>query len=304
MPEQQTIPSVENRVCDYEGSQYRTDFWEGRGRQYEDLVERAVMTRLLPPRGRRLMEVGAAYGRLANLYDGYEKVVLLDYSFSQLQQARQTYGDERFVYVAANAYHMPFQSGVFDAVTMIRVLHHFENVPDVITQIRRVTADQGTFLLEFANKRNLKALLRHAAGGQGWNPNDLDPVEFVELNFNFHPIYIAHALYRAGFDTRKRVPVSFLRLNALKQHIPNAWLAEVDGVLQGSGWLVSPSVFTLNTARAAQSPVNQVHLADEDIFACPLSGATLTRTGELLVSAAGVRWAIRDGIYDFKEPVV
>lgn len=298
-----TIPPVEHRVCDYEGSQYRTDFWEGQGRTYEDVVERRVITRLLPSRGHRLMEVGAAYGRLALLYHNFDQVVLLDYSMSQLEAARQQYGDERYVYVAANAYHLPFKPSVFDAVTMIRVLHHFEDVPSVLTQVRRTMTTGSTFLLEFANKRNLKALLRRMIGRQAWNPNDLSPVEFVELNFNFHPIYIQHELYRVGFETLRRVPVSWLRLGLLKQRVSAHVLAEIDGILQGSGWLVSPSVFTLNTVRADTPEVSNLALDGEAIFACPVSGTSLHRDGETLVSETGLRWGIHNGIYDFRQPL-
>ena len=53
-------------ICDYEGSNYRTEFWEGRGRNYEDRVERIALERLLPPGGRRMLEVGAGFGRLTN----------------------------------------------------------------------------------------------------------------------------------------------------------------------------------------------------------------------------------------------
>ena len=38
-------------VCDYEGSTYRTDFWEGRGRDYEDQVERGVLHHAKNPAG-------------------------------------------------------------------------------------------------------------------------------------------------------------------------------------------------------------------------------------------------------------
>jgi SAM-dependent methyltransferase len=297
------IPPVKRRIIDYEGSTYRTDFWEGHGREYEDRVERLVMARLLPPKAQRLLEVGAAYGRLVPLYRGCRQVVLLDYSLSQLQEARQRYGDEGFLYVAADAYHMPFQPGVFDVVTMVRVLHHFEDVPAVFQQIRRVLIPDGRFLLEFANKRNLKAILRHAVGRQAWNPHHLDPIEFVELNFNFHPIYIQHELYRAGFETLRRVPVSWLRLGVLKRYLPARLLAEWDGLLQGSGWLVSPSVFTLNSARSEVAAVNNLALTGEAILACPLSGSPLTRDGDTLVSADGTRWAVRDGIYDFRAPL-
>jgi cyclopropane fatty-acyl-phospholipid synthase-like methyltransferase len=70
------------RVCDYEDSTYRTDFWEGQDREYEDLAERIALRRLLPPTGRRLIDIGGGFGRLAEFYAGYEQVVLLDYSGS------------------------------------------------------------------------------------------------------------------------------------------------------------------------------------------------------------------------------
>lgn len=108
------------KICDYEGSTYRTDFWEGRGRDYEDRAERIALRRLLPDGGQRLLEIGAGFGRVTNEYDAYRQVVLLDYSLSQLQYARQHFGDSgRYVYVAADAYHLPFQAGAFDGATMI-----------------------------------------------------------------------------------------------------------------------------------------------------------------------------------------
>ena len=54
MPETNTAP----RICDYEGSDYRTRFWEDKHRDYEDTVERRVLRRLLPDGGKRLLEVG------------------------------------------------------------------------------------------------------------------------------------------------------------------------------------------------------------------------------------------------------
>lgn len=289
------------RICDYEGSDYRTRFWEGQGRSYEDIVERAVLQRLLPQSGRRLLEIGAGYGRLTPEYGMYEQVVLLDYSFSQLQYARQQYGAERFLYVAANAYQLPFMPGVFDGATMIRVIHHFENVPRVLQQIRRVMQPEGRFILEFANKRNMKALLRYAFGRQTWNPNTPEPIEFVELNFNFHPGYLQNELQTAGFETQQRIPVSFFRLGILKRSIPAGVLAALDGIMQRTGWLISPGIFTLNTAQGS-SPEN-VHLTGDALFACPHTGAGLRRDGDTLVNPDGLRWQIRDGIYDFKAPM-
>jgi hypothetical protein len=41
----------------------------------------------------------------------------------------------------------------------------------------------------------------------------------------------------------------------------------------------------------------------EALFADPHTGGALRREGETLVNEQGVRWAIRDGIYDFKQPL-
>ncbi len=289
------------RICDYEGSQYRTDFWEGRGRGYEDRIERDLLAAMLPESGRRLLEVGAGFGRISDEYHMYDQVVLTDYSFSQLQYARQHHGDEGFMYVAANVYELPFQPGVFDGATMIRVIHHMEDVPAVLSQIRSVMAPDGVFILEYANKRNLKALLRHALGQQSWDPNDLSPNEFVELNFNFHPEYMDQALADAGFAQQRSVPQSFFRIGLLKRTLPVGLMAAMERMMQATGWRVAPSVFTRNCAQG-QSPDN-VALTGEAILRCPRTGSALRREGDTLVSESGLRWAIRDGIYDFKAPI-
>jgi SAM-dependent methyltransferase len=256
---------------------------------------------LLPAHGKRLLELGAGFGRITEEYRGYEHVVLLDYSFSQLQFARERLGDERYTYVAADAYQLPFKAGVFDGATMIRVIHHFENVPRVLSAIRHVLANEACFILEYANKRNLKALLRHRTGKQDWNPETLDPLEFVELNFNFHPAYMKQELSSAGFTTQERIPVSFFRLGLLKRTIPAGVLAALDSLMQRTGWLVAPSIFTKN--QAITSGENNITIASHDIFACTQTGGDLQRDGNYLINAAGTRWEIRDGIYDFKAPV-
>ncbi len=181
-------PESRPPICDYEGSNYRTEFWEQRGRDYEDRVERIALRRLLPRRGWRLLEVGAGFGRLTNEYDGLRQVVLLDYSLSQLQYAQEHLGrSARYVYVAADAYHLPFHPGVFDGATMVRVLHHMAQVETVLAQVRRVLAPNGVFMLEHANKRNLKSMLRYSLKLQDWNPFDPAPGRVRRAEFRLPP---------------------------------------------------------------------------------------------------------------------
>ncbi len=289
------------RICDYEGSNYRTEFWEGKGRDYEDQVERIALRRLLPPRGRRLLELGAGFGRLTSEYNAYDQVVLVDYSFSQLQFAQEKLGTSgHYIYVAADAYQLPFRAGVFDGATIIRVIHHIGDVSAALKQVRKALVPGGMLILEYANKRNLKAMLRYARGKQQWNPYDLEPVEIVELNFDFHPDYMQRKLAEAGFMNERSIPVSFFRIPFLKNRVPARVLAGIDGLLQLTGLHYSPSVFTKNTAIGV-SPYN---LDTDSLFVCPETGDELLRDGNILIGKKhGRRWAIRDGIYDFKAPL-
>lgn len=296
---QDDMPSI----CDYEGSNYRTDFWEGRGRDYEDRVERIAIRRLLPKSGKRLLEIGAGFGRLTEEYNAYDQVIVLDYSFSQLQYAQEHYGrDPRFIYVAANAYQLPLHAGICDGATIIRVLHHMQDVPKIFSEVRRILAPQGTFLLEFANKRHIKSMARYAIRQQSWNPYDLTPVEYVALNFDFHPRYIAQELAHAGFSTQKRLPVSFFRLGTLKK-LPTGLLVGTDAVLQHTPFFYTPSIFTRNVADAKGTNALSAN-TPEALFRCPETGENLVHEGDVMrAPISGLRYAIRDGIYDFKAPL-
>jgi len=75
-------------ICDYEGSRYSTEFWTPE-RRFEDLADRYALRALLPPAGETLIEVGAGFGRLADLYQEYHQVVLFDYARSMIEEARK-----------------------------------------------------------------------------------------------------------------------------------------------------------------------------------------------------------------------
>ena len=295
----ETIPPI----CDYEGSGYRTDFWEGQGRDYEDLVERIALRRLLPPRGHRIAHLGAGFGRMSNELAGYDQVIVLDYSRTLLREGQQRLGDDaRYIFVAADIYRMPLAEGSCDAAVMERVIHHMADVPAALSQVRSILAPGAPFVLEFANKRNLKAILRYLLRRQSWSPFAPEPVEFVELNFDFHPRYMAACLREAGFSTDRRLAVSYFRLGLLKRAVPLRLLVALDRLLQPTGQFApySPSVFALNHA-AGDTPPNAV---DGPLFKCLHCGEPLQAIDDTMVCPRGDgRWAIREGIYDFKAPV-
>ncbi len=204
-------------VCDYEGSDYQTSFWDQGGREYEDRAEAIALKRLLPARGNFLLELGAGAGRNTPRYTGYDRIFLLDYSRTQLQQARARLGDSpRYVYIAADIYRLPFSDSLFDGATMIRTLHHMADAPKALAQVRNTLQPGATFILEFANKLNLKAILRYWLGKQSWSPFTLEPVEFAALNFDFHPRAIRLWLEKLGFRLEKTLTVSHFRIAPLK----------------------------------------------------------------------------------------
>lgn len=292
----------EPRVCDYEDSSYRTDFWEGQGREYEDLAERIALRRLLPPVGRRLLDIGGGFGRLSEFYDGYEQAVLLDYSRSLLRQAQERLGrSDRMVYVAANFYAMPFADSAFDGAIMVRVMHHVEQVPALLGEVARILTGGGVYVLEFASKRHLKAILRYALRRQAWSPFDAEPHEFVEMNYNFHPDWMRQRLDEAMFHVKRTLTVSHFRQPLLKRLIPAPTLAAVDGLCQPTGawWQLTPSVFVQCTPqhKIARPPA-------ASLFRCPACGSNdLSESPQAVACIHCERqWPIEDGIYNFKTP--
>lgn len=290
-------------VIDYEGSDYQTSFWERGGRAYEDGVEAVALRRLLPPGGQRMLDLGAGAGRNVPRYQNFAQVVLLDYSLSQLQQAQHRLGEsDRYIYVAANVYHLPFIPGAFDAATMVRVMHHLAEPPRALAQIQQVLTAGGTFVLEYANKQNLKAILRYALRRQRWSPFTPEPVEFVELNFDFHPRTMRRWLGEAGFTVQRQLTVSHFRIGLLKRLLPARLLVGMDAMAQltGNWWQLTPSVFVRSQAGGAEQ-----RLFSAAIFRCPACGSI-----ELEETAAGMdcqgcgqHYPRQGGIYDFRYPM-
>ena len=291
-------------VCDYEDSDYQASFWEQGGRAYEDAAEAIALKRLLPKSGKLLLEIGAGAGRNTPRYAGFERIVLLDYSRTQLEQAQQRLGrSDKYIYVAADAYRLPFVDGLFDGATMIRALHHMADAPKVLAQAARVLQPQSTFILEFANKQNFKSILRWMLRRQSWSPFTREPVEFAALNFDFHPRAVFDWLAAAGFTVEAKRTVSHFRLGLLKRLVPFQWLAALDGLFQPTGeWFqFTPSVFV----RARRVSRDSISTYTDLVFQCPECGTSplVQKETEVVCPGCGRRYEFRDGIYDFRQPI-
>jgi SAM-dependent methyltransferase len=293
-------------IMDYEGSRWREEFW--RGREYEDAVERIALTNLLPRSGNRLVEIGAGFGRLADLYRGYAQVILLDYARSMLKDARaRLVNDPRFIFVAADLYNLPFADNALDTALTIRVLHHVADIPKAFAEIARAVRPEGTYITDFANKRHLKALVKYHLGraeGHGvsaMNPYSLEPYEFVNLNFDYHPQYIRAKLNAVGFQVRAQRGVSTFRIGVLKRVVPTSLLVSLDASLQSpiSRLHITPSIFyKTESVKPGETRVNKV------LWRCVNCGGTkMTDESTRLVCQSCAReYRQVDGIWEFKVP--
>jgi len=292
-------------VCSYEGSDYQTSFWDQGGRSYEDQVEAVALRRLLPISGKLLLELGAGAGRNSPRYAGFERVVLLDYSLTQLQQAMKRLGQSPcYTYVAGDIYRLPFVAGLFDAATMIRTLHHMVDAPLALRGVRRVLRPGAAFILEYASKHNLKAILRYLLRRQAWSPFTLEPVEITELNFDFHPRAVRGWLAECSFALQRQLTVSHFRLGMFKRLLPLSFLVWLDSLAQltGDWWQLSPSVFTLSRA-VGDTPTAPPTITPVGFFQCPSCGsADLAETPDTLsCPTCAHTWPVVDGIYDFRS---
>ncbi|HVF25108.1 MAG TPA: class I SAM-dependent methyltransferase, partial [Anaerolineales bacterium] len=193
------------------------------------------------------------------------------------------------------------------AATMIRVLHHMADAPKALGQVKNVLKPGGTFILEFANKQNFKSILRYLLGKQSWSPFTLEPVEFVKLNFDFHPRAIRKWLAGLGFVIEKTLALSHFRVGFLKRIIPINILVFLDSLFQGTGafWQFTPSVFVKAVSDRQASYIKNQEINVLSYFKCPDCGHSplVEKPDYLECGTCSKKWEVKDGVYDFREPM-
>lgn len=152
----------------YDQYDYRA-FWQGRN--YEWQSDRLALERLLDRTGtpsEKLIDVGCGFGRNASSYAlKWKKAVLLDPSKRILDEAKvNTKEYDNLVFVCGIAEKLPFAKSSFDAVVCIRVFHHIANPKKAIEEFSRVLKKGGCLVLEVANKRHIKAVIKAMLAGR------------------------------------------------------------------------------------------------------------------------------------------
>ena len=211
----------EKVISDYNGYDYKKEFWENVDREYEDQADRMAIRKLLPKRMEKFADIGGGYGRLANEYlKRAHKVIIFDYSKSELKQAKEIYGD-KIETRAGDIYELPFKDGELDGLMMIRVTHHLKKMDKAMAELYRVLKPGGVAVIEVANKRTLPKMVRYATGRSKVNPFDKSVADYKEISkdgfYNYHPKYVEEIFDRTGFQTEKVLSVSNFRSKKLKK---------------------------------------------------------------------------------------
>jgi ubiquinone/menaquinone biosynthesis C-methylase UbiE len=257
------------KQSDYENYDYR-QFWQDDKRLYEDSSERIVIKKFIRPlekRGRIFVDLGCGFGRLFNEYKDFEKIILVDYSVNNLKNAKEAVDkflnyDEalmkKVVFVAADVTCLPFKPSFADTAMTVRVMHHIDNVERFINEASRILKPDGYFLVEFANKRNLKNIIKFMFGRLKQSPFDSRPLQIGATILDYHPKFIKSLLRQTGFKILKQVSASNYRLGFLKRHINLKVLLFFENIYQDIFSFIDtgPSIFlkTINVGPLQTNP--------------------------------------------------
>jgi SAM-dependent methyltransferase len=286
----------------YEGVEYR-QFWEDPAAMRQDVLERHLISQFLPARGRRIIDVGCGYGRLAPLFlDRFDRSVLFDGSMSLLQDARGTVGD-RALLVAGDVGRMPFKSGSFDCVLGIRVLQHVHELESALIEWHRIAAGGGTLVFSYHNKRNLRRILRYLEARRSGDPFDTGSAELMPTLLSHHPARMDRAVVSSNFSDPTYVgAVVFDALARITDRFGkdgpagSAW-AGVSGRLRLAPWLIGRATAMGDAPLIAGD-------RPEDVLCCPSCDADLTGSEEgLTCTVCGRTYPVVDGVYDFRVPL-
>lgn len=283
----------------FEGVRYE-EYWADPSQTRQDTLEQYLLGRLLPSRGRRIIDLGCGYGRLTPLYlDRFDQVVLLDGSLSLLNAARARYGD-RVLAVAGDVRSVPFRDDSFDCALSVRVLQHLHEPAPALREAHRLLAGGASYVASFHNKRNARRVLHYFTGRAIPSPFSPDSVEVSPALVSHDPRRFDTWLREAGFESHGyQGAMVFGPVAKLADTLPGgtpsgAWWASVTGALRIAPWLIG-------TARTDKPETIADTQDATDLLCCPHCRAGLERTDTAFRCLECDRtFPVTEGILDFR----
>jgi SAM-dependent methyltransferase len=292
-------PPPEKSYSLYEGVEYQ-EYWEDPGHIHQDALERYIVSGMLPASGRRILDLGCGYGRLAPVYlERFDQAVLYDGSLSLLRDAHDTLGS-RALLVAGDVARLPFKAASFDCVLNIRVLQHVHDLRGTLEEMRRVIARDGRLVFSYHNKRNAHRIFHYRESRRSGNPFSLESAEVSPTLISHHPTRVGALMRNAGFSPpqyRGAVAVDSLAsiTDRFGRHVPaGARWAPFMGRFRLAPWLIGGSF---------PEGGDDLQMGDsiDDLVQCPVCRGELGRSDRGFECSACHRgYSIDDGIVDFR----
>src|SRR3989344_3743876 len=234
-------------------------YWEGR--DYEHKSEVIALKSFLEKIKSidTILDIGAGYGRLSPLYlFRSKKIILSDPSAKLLKIARNISISKKVKYIQSKLENLnsKIKKGSVDVILLIRVLHHIKDLDEAFFTFNRLIKKGGYLILEYPNKKHLKATFLQLFKGNITFPFDIFPKDLRskksirknDLPFvNYHPDFIKELLKNYGFKIVESRSVSNIRSPYLKKKIPLEVLLFFEKCLQNILSYINfgPSIFIL-----------------------------------------------------------
>lgn len=234
------------------------NYWKGRS--YEDNSERAALEYFFAKIDLRdlIVDIGGGFGRLCSSYSSlFKKCLVIDPSEKNIEEGKALY--KRFDNIFFEKGSLPalgLPDNSTDAVLMIRVAHHLDDLKPSFMEINRIMKKDGFFVFEFANKMHFVAIIKALFSLNFKYFSDTMPTEKRstlsikqrKITFvNHHPKKIISELETAGFEMIEMLSVSNFRSWIVKKIIPLKILLGLEKTVQKllAKIYFGPSIFIL-----------------------------------------------------------
>ncbi|MGI6679345.1 MAG: class I SAM-dependent methyltransferase [Dehalobacterium sp.] len=183
---------------------------------------------------------GAFIRRLSQNLQGYDEIIGIDISDQGFAEAKSRFaGDNKINFQVMDGCHTDFEDKFFDLVCLSNSLHHIEDIPVLLDEMRRIKKDDGWILIsEMPADGQTGASLTHAL------IHHLDCLIDTYHGHYHHPTYTRQEIHnmvaKSGLeiiDVFDDVEVDLLVNDALKKRVGRA-LNRVNECCQASNYAV------------------------------------------------------------------
>jgi SAM-dependent methyltransferase len=144
----------------------------------------ALVPSLELPGSARVLDLGCGGGTYVRYLAGLgHRAIGLDYSLPSLERARAADPGPKGLYLAGEAYTLPFRTAAFDLVVSIGVLQTLDEPERALAEMTRVLRPGGALVVEALNRRALVSRVRNLvarARGKSERVRHLDPVDVLD----------------------------------------------------------------------------------------------------------------------------